>query len=212
MFSSAVVGKIQRGAHKRGLKPQIFRENRGEILPGKSGLFGANSRLFGADRDQILCTPQPREKSRNCPERVLFGPIGPFRAKPPFAKPPFGFPRGWRTGRGGCVRNIGHEHDFCQAQQAQKEKKNADPCTNYAVKYATARGHLPLQAHTPHNFGGVPFHPLNFGGGVSETSCFTMFSGGHPLNLGGEIVPPYHSPRNFYKLIPLQDFFLYFFL
>ena len=92
--------KIQRGAHKRGLKPQIFRENRGEILPGKSGLFGANWRhfragrgLFGADRDQFLCTPQPRGKSRNCPERALFGPIGPFRAKPPFAKPPFGFPR-----------------------------------------------------------------------------------------------------------------------
>ena len=93
-------GKIQRGAHKRGLKPQIFRENRGEILPGKSGRFGANWRhfragrgLFGADRDQFLCTPQPRGKSRNCPERALFGPIGPFRAKPPFAKPPFGFPR-----------------------------------------------------------------------------------------------------------------------
>ena len=96
----AFLGKIQRGAHKRGLKPQIFRENRGEILPGKSGLFGANWRhfragrgLFGADRDQFLCTPQPRGKSRNCPERALFGPIGPFRAKPPFAKPPFGFPR-----------------------------------------------------------------------------------------------------------------------
>ena len=95
-----VFGKIQRGAHKRGLKPQIFRENRGEILPGKLGLFGANWRhfragrgLFGADRDQFLCTPQPRGKSRNCPERALFGPIGPFRAKPPFAKPPFGFPR-----------------------------------------------------------------------------------------------------------------------
>ena len=94
------IGKIQRGAHKRGLKPQIFRENRGEILPGKSGLFGANWRhcragrgLFGADRDQFLCTLQPRGKSRNCPERALFGPIGPFRAKPPFAKPPFGFPR-----------------------------------------------------------------------------------------------------------------------
>ena len=95
-----IFGKIQRGAHKRGLKPQIFRENRGEILPGKSGLFGANWRhfragrgLFGADRDQFFCTPQPRGKSRNCPERALLGPIVPFRAKPPFAKPPFGFPR-----------------------------------------------------------------------------------------------------------------------
>ena len=72
------LGKIQRGAHKRGLKPQIFRENRGEILHGKSGLFGANWRhfragrgLFGADRDQFLCTPQPRGKSRNCPEMSM---------------------------------------------------------------------------------------------------------------------------------------------
>ena len=87
-----------RGAHKWGLKPQIFRENRGEILPAKSGLFGANwdlfrayRGLFGADRDQFLRTPQPRGKSRNCPERALFGLIGAFRAKPPFAKPPFGF-------------------------------------------------------------------------------------------------------------------------
>ena len=74
------LGKIQTGAHKRGLKPQIFRENRGEILPGKSGLFGANwglfradRGLFGADRDQFLRTPQPRGKSRNWPERALFG-------------------------------------------------------------------------------------------------------------------------------------------
>ena len=95
-----ILGKSKGGLTNGGLKPQIFRENRGEILPGKSGLFGANWRLFragrglfGADRDQFLCTPQPRGKSRNCPERALFGPIGPFRAKPPFAKPPFGFPR-----------------------------------------------------------------------------------------------------------------------
>ena len=26
------------------------------------------------------------------------------------------FFRGWRKGRGGCVRNIGHAHDFCRAQ------------------------------------------------------------------------------------------------
>ena len=44
----------------------------------------------------------------------------------------------WRKGWGGCVRNIGHEHDFCQAQKAE----NTGPCTNYAVKNATARGHL----------------------------------------------------------------------
>ena len=82
------------------LCPRTWENPRGEILPGKSGLFGANWRhfragrgLFGADRDQFLCTPQPRGKSRNCPERALFGPIGPFRAKPPFVSPPFGFPR-----------------------------------------------------------------------------------------------------------------------
>ena len=93
------IGEIQTGAYKRGLKPQIFRENRGEILPGKSGLFGADwslfracRGLFGADRDQFLRTPHPRGKSRNCPERALFGPIGAFRAKPPFAKPPPDFP------------------------------------------------------------------------------------------------------------------------
>ena len=41
-------------------------------------------------------------------------------------------------GRGGCVRSFGHEHDFCQAEKAE----NTDPRTNYAVKYATARGCL----------------------------------------------------------------------
>ena len=48
--------------------------------------------------------------------------------------------------RGG-VRSIGHEHDFCQAEKAE----NTDPRRNYAVKYATARGHLvrkgPLGRH-----------------------------------------------------------------
>ena len=41
-------------------------------------------------------------------------------------------------GRGGCVGSFGHEHDFCRANRAE----NIDPRTNYAVKYATARGHL----------------------------------------------------------------------
>ena len=46
---------------------------------------------------------------------------------------------GWfEEGRGGCVRNFGHEHHVCQAQKAE----NTDPRTNYAVNYATARGHL----------------------------------------------------------------------
>ena len=37
-------------------------------------------------------------------------------------------------------RKMRREHDFCQAQKAE----NADPRTNYAVKYATARGHRTL--------------------------------------------------------------------
>ena len=49
------------------------------------------------------------------------------------------FSRGLGEGRGGCVRNIGHEHDFCQAHQ---KAESTDPRTNYAVKYATACGHL----------------------------------------------------------------------
>ena len=36
----------------------------------------------------------------------------------------------------------------------------------------------------------LPFHHLNFGGGVSEAPCFVVFSGGCPLNLGGETVTP----------------------
>ena len=42
--------EIQTGAHKRGLEPQIFRENRAKILPGKSGLFGPDWSLFRAFR------------------------------------------------------------------------------------------------------------------------------------------------------------------
>ena len=97
---SRKLGKSKGGLTKGGLSPKFSEKIGGEILPAKSGLFGANwdlfrayRGLFGADRDQFLRTPQPRGKSRNCPERALFGPIGAFRAKPPFAKPPFGFPR-----------------------------------------------------------------------------------------------------------------------
>ena len=95
------VGEIQTGAHKRGLKPQIFREIRAKILPEKSGLFGPDRErpfqgyrgLSGADWDRFLRTSQPRGGSRNSPERAFLGPIGAFWAKPPFAKPPFGFPQ-----------------------------------------------------------------------------------------------------------------------
>ena len=68
-------------AHERGPKPQIFRENRGEIGPGESG-------LFGADWDQFLPIPQPQGKSRNYPQRAVFGPIGAFRAEARVCKAP----------------------------------------------------------------------------------------------------------------------------
>ena len=55
--------KIQTGAHKQGLEPQIFRENRGEIGPGKSG-------PFPADSDWGL--------SRTCQGLFEIAPKGPF--------------------------------------------------------------------------------------------------------------------------------------
>ena len=61
---------------------------------------------------------------------------------------------GWRKGRGGCVRNIGHDHDFCKAQKAE----NTDPCPNYAVKYATARGPLRPLALVGHK---IPLNSAN---------------------------------------------------
>ena len=48
-------------------------------------------------------------------------------------------------GRGGCVRSFGHEHDFCQAEKDE----NTDPRANYAVKYATARGHRNFGQNDP---------------------------------------------------------------
>ena len=57
------------------------------------GLFRAYRGLFGANRDQFLRTPQPRGKSRNCPERAFFGPIGAFRANcPRLLSPRLDFP------------------------------------------------------------------------------------------------------------------------
>ena len=59
-------------------------------------------------------------------------------------------------GRSNCVRGFGHEHDFCQAKKAE----NIDPRTNYAVKYATARGHLSFKAKKEHHPNGNK-HILN---------------------------------------------------
>ena len=43
-------------------------------------------------------------------------------------------------GRGGCGGSFGHERDCCQAEKVE----NINLRTNYAVKYAPARGHLTL--------------------------------------------------------------------
>ena len=95
---AAVFWKIYTGAHKQGLKPQglkpqIFREYQGEILPGKSGLFGTYRCFFGADRDQVLLTSQPQGKNRNCPERALLAQLAPFGPSPHLPSPRLDFPR-----------------------------------------------------------------------------------------------------------------------
>ena len=79
---------------------------RGCLGPG-AGPVGAFSGPIGTNSS----TPHSQwGKSRNCPERALFGPIGGFRAKPPFAKPPFGFP---------CVYTIKAE----RAKGAEKSQR-----------------------------------------------------------------------------------------
>ena len=100
LSSDRPLGKSKGGLTNGGLSPKFSEKIGGKSFLENRAFFGANwvlfradRGLFGADRDQFLRTPQPRGKSRNCPERVLFGPIGAFRTKPPFAKPPFGFPR-----------------------------------------------------------------------------------------------------------------------
>ena len=45
--------------------------------------------------------------------------------------------KGLEEGKGWLCPKCSTRYDFCQAQKAQ----NTDPSTNYAVKYATARGH-----------------------------------------------------------------------
>ena len=88
MITNTNFWKVLMGAYKQGLEPQIFRETRARIFTRKSGLLA-----FLADRDQLLCTSQSRGTSGNCHKSGLFGLIGGFWAKPPFAKPPFRSPR-----------------------------------------------------------------------------------------------------------------------
>ena len=93
------VGKIQRGAHKRGLKPQIFRENRGEILPRKSGLFGAIgaiSGLAGAFSGPIGTNSSAPHSHGGRAEVASKGPflarLAPFGLSPPLLSPRLDFP------------------------------------------------------------------------------------------------------------------------
>ena len=60
-----------------GLKPQIFRENRGESLAGKSGLFGANWGLFRAYRGLFGANSSAPHSHGG---RAEIGPKGPFLA------------------------------------------------------------------------------------------------------------------------------------
>ena len=86
-----------------------------------------------------LHTHKPRVKSRNCPERALFGPIGPFRAKPPFAKPPFGFPRfvQIQKTREGCG---------CPTSLAGKSfRANFDAAVNFLTDFPAARNAIPAK-------------------------------------------------------------------
>ena len=92
--------EIKTGAHKRGLKPQICRESRGEILPGKSGLLlgplhknqGPIGGFAGPIGPDSSAPHSHGGRAEIANERALFGPIGAFWAKPPSAKLLFGFP------------------------------------------------------------------------------------------------------------------------
>ena len=75
------LGKSKRGLTNGGLKPQIFRENRANILPGKSGLFGPDWSLFrvyrglsGADRDRFLPHLTAAGRRQKFSPKGLFGP------------------------------------------------------------------------------------------------------------------------------------------
>ena len=71
----------------------------------------AHRGLFGADRDRFLRTSQPREAPEIPPKGPFWAQLAPskFWAKPPFAKPPFGFPQSFssfpRKSRKLCLGN-----------------------------------------------------------------------------------------------------------
>ena len=66
------------GGSQTGLKPQILRENRAKILPGKSGLFGPGWSLFKAYRCRRGLLP----KQNFCGSIDSWGPRRNFRLEP----------------------------------------------------------------------------------------------------------------------------------
>ena len=94
------MSNLNGGSQAGNLRPNFSEKIGGNSPLGESGLFGADWGLskvyrgfFGAFSGPIPPHLTTTIKSRKCPKKALFGPIGAFRAKPPFAKPPFGFPR-----------------------------------------------------------------------------------------------------------------------
>ena len=99
-FESTVWENLKGGLTKGGLSPKFaeklggksFLRNR--AFSGQIGTFSGPIGAFSGPIGTNSSAPHSHGgRAGNCPERALFGPIGAFRAKPPFAKPPFGFPR-----------------------------------------------------------------------------------------------------------------------
>ena len=131
---SRKIWEIQTGAHKRGLKPQIFRENRAKILPGKSGLFGpdwslsrAYRGLFGADWDRFLRTSQPRGAAEIPPKGPFWAQLAPFGLSPRLLSPRLDFPKKIRVAQE-PNRNRKPE-PFSRSRKRNRNRRNRFPGT-----------------------------------------------------------------------------------
>ena len=123
---SRVSENLNEGSPKGGLSPNFPRKLGGN---GKAGLVGADCRGWSGP---IPHHPTQRQgKSRNCPERALFAPIGAFRAKPPFAKPPFSFNKS-------CSWHFGFSLRLPQAP----EKMCADRFKASCICFSCWSGHM----------------------------------------------------------------------
>ena len=83
------------GLTNGGLSPKFSEKIGGKSGPGKSSLFGADWGLFRGRSGPIplhLTTTGEEQKLSRTPVPFL-AQLAPFGAKPPFAKPPFRFPR-----------------------------------------------------------------------------------------------------------------------